>query len=107
MNPLKAADLKTPAKIYRLIRTETVYGGSNQAPQYEGTIWGDFQTDVPQESQEFEGETLIRQYAEFTCRSASGIERGGYLKIRGQDWTVLSIDEDQNGTVRVRLGRVH
>lgn len=104
--PLQAARLKTPAKLYRIARTPTEFGGFVRTPEWVGTVWGDFDPEKPVSGLTPEGEVLVRQQAVFTCRSAEGLSVGGRLVIDGNDWAIQAFDVDQNKAVRVRIERV-
>jgi hypothetical protein len=104
---LNIVDLKTPAKLYRLNETPTSFGGILFAPQFEATLWGDFIPEAPETLTTSQGEVITRQEALFLCRSSQGLSRGAQLKISGLDWDILSFDQDQDGSVRVRIERVH
>lgn len=104
--PLKAARLKTPAKLYRMARTLTEFGGFVRTPEWVGTVWGDFDPERPVSGLTPEGEAIVRQQAVFSCRSAEGLSVGGRLVIDGNDWAIQVFDVDQNKAVRVRIERV-
>ncbi|WP_140985987.1 phage head completion protein [Asticcacaulis tiandongensis] len=104
--PLQAARLKTPAKLYRIARTPTEFGGFVRTPEWVGTVWGDFDPEKPVSGLTPEGEVLVRQQAVFTCRSAEGLSVGGRLVIDGNDWAIQAFDIAQDKAVRVRIERV-
>jgi len=103
---VKIADIKTPARLYAVTETETAYGGRTFELEAGAVVWGDFRPDVPV-VESGEGDVGVVQEADFLCRSAAGLARGGRLSLKGFDWTIVSVDEDAEGVVRVRIGRVH
>lgn len=105
MSALSTGRLKTPARVITLIRSETPFGGAVETREPQGVIWGDFQPRAPVELPLEGGGSLLRQYAEFHCRSAGAALRGALLSLSGQDWTVLSVAEDLNGDVLISLER--
>ena len=115
MRPLPIDTLMTPATLYAVTQTGTAYGGWTQTLSTTGTIWGDFHPDAPvMRTATGEGadgaagqDAYIVQTAVFICRSADGIVRGATLNLKGFDWTILSLDEAADGSVRLRLERVH
>ena len=107
MRPLAINALQTPASLYAVSESESPYGGRTFVSAPMGTIWGDFKLDVPSTESTAEGDSYVRQQAVFICRSSEGIARGAVLAINGFDWTILSLDEDAAGTVRLRLERIH
>jgi|GEM_PF-1118707 len=104
--PLKAARLRTPAKLCRLTTTVTAFGGFVLTPEDLGTVWGEFDPDMPVQGLTAEGETLMRQTAVFVCRSVAGLSVGGRMVINGFDWAIQAFDVDQDKAVRVRIERV-
>ncbi len=107
MRPLAINALQTPAGLYALTESESPYGGRSFVSAPLGTLWGDFKPEAPATESTAEGDSYVRQQAVFICRSAAGIARGALLAIGGFDWTILSLDEDAAGTVRLRLERIH
>ncbi|WP_298326840.1 hypothetical protein [Asticcacaulis sp.] len=105
MTRLSTAQLKTPARVFTLVRSETAFGGATETRQFEGITWGDFTPRPPSEAPAGEGVLRLRQYAEFTCRSAAKAVRGSVLSIRGEDWTVLSVSSDADGQTLITLER--
>lgn len=99
-------DLQTPARIYAVTGTESVYGGRSFSLTPGATVWGDFRPDAPTVESTADDASVV-QAADFICRSAAGMTRGGRLNLKGFDWTIVSLDEGADGDVRVRLERVH
>ena len=54
-----------------------------------------------------EGDGFVFLGSDFLCRSSAGVARGGQLSLKGFDWRIVSLDESADGSVRVRLERVH
>lgn len=104
---MRIADLQTPAQAYAVSESESDYGGRTFTAVLAGTVWGDFRPDVPAVTATSEGDSYVVQEADFLCRSAEGVERGGLLRLKGFDWRVVSVDEQADGTVRLRIERVH
>ena len=100
-------DLQTPARLYAVTETESAYGGRSLSLMPRATVWGDFRPDAPMAETTAEGDAFVVQAADFICRSAAGIARGGRLNLKGFDWKIVSFDEGAYGAVRVRLERVH
>ena len=96
-----------PASLYAVTESESAYGGRTQTLSLAGTIWGDFRPDAPATEATPDGDAYVVQEADFICRSADGVARGGVLNLKGFDWRILSLDEAQDGAVRLRLERVH
>lgn len=105
MTRLSTAQLKTPARVFTLLRNETPFGGVTETRRFEGVTWGDFAPRPPTEAPAGEGVLRLRQYAEFTCRSAAPAVRGSVLTIRGEDWTVLSVSSDADDQILITLER--
>lgn len=99
--------LQTPARLYAVSETESVYGGRSFSLMPGVTVWGDFRPDAPAVESAAEGDASVVQGADFICRSAAGMARGGRLNLKGFDWTIISFDEGADGAVRVRLERIH
>ena len=104
---MRIMDLQTPARLYAVTETESVYGGRNFSFAGTGITWGDFKPDAPAAETTAEGDAFVVQAADFMCRSAAGMARGGRLNLKGFDWTIVSLDERADGAVRVRLERIH
>ena len=104
---MKIMTLQTPARLYAVSETESVYGGHTY--EFAGTdiTWGDFKPDAPVAETTAEGDAFVVQAADFICRSSAGMARGGRLNLKGFDWTIVSFDEGADGAVRVRLERIH
>ncbi|MCR6658570.1 MAG: hypothetical protein NVV72_04210 [Asticcacaulis sp.] len=100
-------DLQTPARLYAVTETESAYGGRSFSLAPDAMIWGDFRPDTPAVQSMAEGDAFVVQGADFICRSATGMARGGRLNLRGFDWRIVSLDEGTDGSVRLRLERVH
>ena len=100
-------DLQTPARLYAATETESIYGGRSFSFADTGITWGDFQPDAPVTETTAEGDAFVVQTADFICRSAAGMTRGGRLNLKGFNWTIVSLDEGADGMVRVRLERIH
>ena len=107
MRPLRIMNLQTPARLYAVTEAESAYGGRTFTAHLAGTIWGDFKPDAPALQSTSEGDAYLLQEADFICRSSQGIARGGRLQIKGFDWKIVSLAEDADGAVRLRLERVH
>lgn len=105
MTRLRTTQLKTPARVFTLVRTETPFGGVTETRQFEGVTWGDFTPRAPSDSSSGDAPSQLRQYAEFTCRSAASAVRGSVLTIRGEDWTVLSVSADADAQILMTLER--
>lgn len=99
-------DLQTPARILTVSEDETAYGGRVKSFVVAGTVWGDFRPSAPVMNTAGD-DAYVVQGAEFIVRTAIGIAVGGRLRLKGLDWTVISIDEATDGDVRVRIERVH
>jgi hypothetical protein len=104
---VKIADLQTPARLYAVSEAESTYGGRSFSLMPDATIWGDFRPDTPAVESTAEGDASVVQGADFFCRSMAGLARGGRLSLKGSDWRIVSFDEGADGSVRVRLERVH
>jgi hypothetical protein len=104
---MKITDLQTPARLYAVTETESVYGGRSFSLAPAATIWGDFRPDTPSVESTSEGDAFVVQGADFLCRSQAGMARGGRLNLKGFDWRIVSLDESAEGHVRVRLERIH
>lgn len=104
---MKIADLQTPARFYAVTEVESAYGGRSFSLAPGATIWGDFRPDTPAAESTAEGDASVVQGADFICRSVAGMARGGRLSLKGFDWRIVSFDEGTDGSVRVRLERVH
>jgi len=98
--------LQTPARLYAVTEVESPYGGRSYSLTPGVTVWGDFRPDAPNVENTAE-ETSVVQAADFICRSAEGMTRGGRLGLKGFDWRIVSLDEGAEGYVRVRLERSH
>ncbi|MGN6208637.1 hypothetical protein [Asticcacaulis sp.] len=104
---MRVMSLQTPARLYAVTETESAYGGRSFSLVPDATIWGDFRPDTPALESTAEGDASVVQGADFLCRSAVGMARGGRLSLKGFDWRIVSLDEGADGSVRVRLERVH
>lgn len=104
---MKITDLQTSARLYAVTESESVYGGRSFSLTPGVTVWGDFQPDDPEVESTAEGDAFVVQGADFFCRSAAGLARGGRLILKGFDWRIVSFDEGADGSVRVRLERIH
>ena len=104
---MRIMTLQTPARLYAVTGTESVYGGRSFSLTPGATVWGDFRPDTPAVESTAEGDACVVQGADFLCRSAAGLARGGRLNLKGFDWRIVSFDEGADGAVRVRLERIH
>ncbi|MFT4074261.1 MAG: hypothetical protein QM647_01935 [Asticcacaulis sp.] len=104
---MRISDLQTPARLYAVTESESLYGGRSFSLAPGMTVWGDFQPDTPEVESMAEGDAFVVQGADFICRSAAGLARGGRLSLKGFDWTIISLDEGADGYVRARLERIH
>ncbi len=104
---VRILELQTPAEIYAVTEDESEYGGRAFTTSLSGTVWGDFRPDAPGVTATSEGDSYVVQEADFLCRPAAGAERGGLLRLKGFDWRIVSLDEGNDGTVRLRIERVH
>lgn len=103
---MRIMTLQTPARLYAVTGTESVYGGRSFSLAPGATVWGDFRPDPPNVESTAD-EASVVQSAYFICRSAAGMARGGRLSLKGFDWRIVSFDEGADGGVRVRLERSH
>jgi hypothetical protein len=106
MRPLPIHQVQTPAALYGVTETETVYGGRTKTLNLVKTVWGDFRPKPPAREATSDGDSYQLQEAEFLTRSDEDLVCGGVLRIHDADWTILSIDTDAEGTVRLRIERV-
>ncbi len=104
---MRIMELQTPARLYAVGETESSYGGRTFTTTLSGTLWGDFRPDLPGVKANAEGDSYVVQEAEFLCRSAEAAAPGGLLNLKGYDWRIVSLDEGADGTVRLRIERVH
>ncbi len=98
---MKTRDLLTPAVPYTVTETETALGGRVPVFTAGATVWGDFQPDRPA----LDGDSVMVEEADFVCRSATGLMRGGKLTIKGADWRIVSVSEATD-RVTIRIERV-
>jgi len=105
LTALSTRRLKTPARLIRLERSPTDFGGFTETRQAQGVIWGDF-TPRPPEDIRTEGNGVrLRQYAEFICRASGLAARGDLLSIETDDWIILSVSLDAAGDTLISLER--
>lgn len=105
MSRLRTTQLKTPARVFTIVRTETPFGGVTETRQFESVVWGDFAPRTPSDGVSGAAPSRLRQYAEFTCRSAASAVRGSVLTMRGEDWTVLSVSADADAQILITVER--
>ncbi len=106
MTPLPIHQLQTPAALYGVTESETAYGGRTKTLSLVKTVWGDFRPKPPAREATSDGDSYQQQQAEFLTRSDEDLIHGAVLRIQGSDWTILSVDTDADGTVRLRIERV-
>lgn len=106
MRPLPISQVQTPAALYGVTEAETAYGGRTKTLGLVKTVWGDFRPKPPARQATSDGDSYQLQEAEFLTRSDEDLVRGGVLRIHESDWTILSVDTDGDGTVRLRIERV-
>jgi hypothetical protein len=104
--PLRTMALKTPARIFRLVETETTAFGITRSLEADGTIWGDFRPADPRRQMTGEGEAYVVQAASFTCRALQGLSHGAVLRINERDWTITAVSVDGDGYVTLSLEQV-
>ncbi len=104
---VRILDLQTLARLYTISEAEDVYGGRTYQTVLAGPVWGDFRPDAPEVEATADGDSYVVQTADFLCRSAVGAARGGVVQLKGFDWMIVSLDEGADGTMRLRLERVH
>lgn len=103
---MRVMNLQTSARLYVVTEVESLYGGRSFSLVPGATVWGDFRPDAPAVESTAD-EASVVQAADFICRSAEGMTRGGRLGLKGFDWRIVSLDEGADDYVRVRLERVH
>ncbi|MGA9658241.1 MAG: hypothetical protein WBQ60_03980 [Asticcacaulis sp.] len=103
---MKIMNLQTPARLYEVTESESVYGGRSFSLSAGAVVWGDFKPAAPSLQTATEGDAYVVQAADFICRSGVGMTRGGRLSLKGFDWKILSLDEQADGFVRVRMERI-
>ncbi|WAC47898.1 hypothetical protein OVA03_14500 [Asticcacaulis sp. SL142] len=105
LSPLKARDLQTPARCYSVSSTETAQGGRLKTRTLTGTIWGDFQPDVPAFVTGTDGRGYVVQAATFIVRTRAGMAPNDELHLKGAYWIIRSIDEGADQNFRLRIER--
>lgn len=105
LSPLKAINLQTPAKAYSVTSTETAQGGRLKNRTLTGTIWGDFQPDVPAFITGTDGRGYVVQAATFIVRTRAGMVPKDELHLKGAYWIIRSIDEGADQNFRLRIER--
>ncbi|MDC7677248.1 hypothetical protein [Asticcacaulis machinosus] len=105
LSPLKALNLQTPARCYSVASTETAQGGRLKTRTLTGTIWGDFQPDVPSLVTGTDGRGYVLQTATFIVRTRAGLAPKDELHLKGADWIIRSIDEGADQNFRLRIER--
>lgn len=104
--PLPIRQMQTPASLYGVTETETAYGGRTKSLSLVKTVWGDFRPEPPSRRATSDGDSYQLQAGEFLTRSDADLVHGAVLRIDGSDWTIVSVDTDADGTVRLRIERV-
>jgi len=102
---LRTPQLKTPARLIRLERSPTDFGGFSETRLPQGVIWGNFTPRPPEETRTEGDGVRLRQYAEFTCRASGPATRGDLLVISGNDWIILSVSADPDADILISLER--
>ncbi len=107
VRPAPILSLQTPASLYAVSDSESVYGGRTPSRTLLAVIWGDFRPELPVVTAMAPGDAYVVQEADFLCRAGLGAARGGILALKGFDWRIVSLDETAGGMVRLRIERVH
>jgi hypothetical protein len=105
--PLAISKLNTPARQVIISETITEFGGRTASLSLGATFWGQFSPNNPSTEQTAEGDFYTRQSARFLCRFTGNLKPADRLRLRGHDYVITAISEDDAGAFLVQIERVH